>query len=1406
MQAYFLKHVNLKNLVFLQLFILIWSSVVGTETTKKDQYKFMHLTINDGLSNNQVRSILKDDQGFMWFGTSRGLNRFDGMNIKVYRHDAYDESSIPFNAIDYLFQDSNDKIWIKTSYDFTIFDPKTEAFIQPSVYLKDIPIPIESLHTLFRDKDGDTWFVNSNSGLYRLNWADSSVVVVSHRENDPKTISSNLMIAMNQDSKGNYWVISYGGMLEQLDSENYAVINRIQLNEELVSELENYNIFVDSDDDIWVYSPGHPYGVFFFDSSSGLLIRGNTKSNDILLNNDLVSSIVEDENGMIWLATDHGGINRVDKSNWSVSYMVNNPNDEYSLSQNSVNYLYKDSENIIWAGTYKKGVSYFHENLILFEHYRHMPTMESSLPFNDVNCFVEDKKGNLWIGTNGGGLLYFDRKDNSYKVFKHNPDDPSSLNNNIIVSLFIDRNNQLWIGSYYGGLDRYDSRDFHHHQHDPDDPTSLSDNRVWEVFEDSKHNLWVGTLMGGLELYDRERDIFYHYEPEDINSVGSKFIMTIMEDSENNLWLGTTDGVDRLNLKTKRFEHFAPGPGVPGKLSDGVTLDIHEDARGYIWIATPEGLNLYSKLEASFRVFTEKDGLADSNIKTILEDQQGSLWVSTTNGISRIVIKNFDQNPLLEQLEFQVTNFDMMDGLQGKEFNENAAYRTKEGELIFGGANGFNLFNPEELGEQKPNNKIVLTNLKVFNQEVPVGVPFRNRVILDKSITQQDEITLQHKENVFSLSFAALNFFQPEKNSFEYKLEGFNDEWLKADVKNSEATFTNLNTGEYLFRVRVSDNSGSTWKEMSPPLKIIITPPFWRSMYAFIFYLFFIIFILYVARRILVERERLKFAAEQEHQEAERIHQLDALKTKFFTNISHEFRTPLTLILAPIEKMITQTKDEKQKDQLKFIHRHARRLLAMVNQLLDFRKMEVQKIEARKNWGNLVEFVKEIGNSFQDLAAYKEIDFRIKTKVPVLYTFFDHDKIEKIISNLLSNAFKFTPEKGKITLTIFLEDVRRDTNQAKAVVTVKDSGIGISKEKQERIFDRFFQDDLPNSFVNQGSGIGLSLVNDYVSILDGTIRVESVLGKGSSFIVSLPIELYTDKEVEEKNQTEEKKEIISYYHESRSTKKKEPEYDAGKKTILLVEDNEDFRFYLKDNLKSWYNIVEAGNGKKGWELTLKKLPDLIVSDVMMPEMDGIELCSKIKGDGRTAHVPVILLTAKVEADPTIEGFQSGADDYISKPFDFRILESRIENLINSREQLRLSYQSMMGINPEKIEVTSQDEKFLKKALQVVAKNMENSKFSVEELSKEIGMSRVSLYKRTLQLTTKTPIEFIRIIRLKRAVDLLENSQLSVSEVAYKCGFNSPRYFSKYFKAEYKVLPSEYINKHRRKPEAYKSDF
>lgn len=1391
------------------LFVGAICCVAQGAVKNQEHYKFMNLTINDGLSNNQVMAIVKDRQGFMWFGTNRGLNRYDGTNLKVYRHDPFDEHTIPFNSVSSLFEDQDGTLWVRSLTRFVLFDPVKESFSQLPQFYRDSEIPLNGILSVAIDQNRKTWLVNPYHALYSYDYATGKSDSITLDSGELGLQSGDIIDGIAFDSDNNLWGVSRDFKVFKFDVAQRKLLKLMELFPSGEVENTSSNLYIDSDDEVWIWAPGQPFGTFQL-SGEGEIIRHlmNSREQGGQLNSSLVSSVIEEKKGKIWIASDHGGINVLDKETGQVISLVANSEDQYSLAQNSVTYLYRDDRGMIWAGTYKQGLSFYHPYLIQFQHYKSMASQKNSLPYDDVNCFVEDAKGNLWIGTNGGGLIYFDRKANRYTTYKHDPDKPKSLSSNVIVALYIDRNSQLWIGSYFGGLDRFDGQEFHHHTHDPNDPGSLSDNRVWEIYEDSKRNLWVGTLAGGLNLYDHERELFYHYRSGEVNSVGADFIRCIIEDSNNNLWIGTSAGIDRLNLETRRFFHYAANSGVEGYLSDSNALDLLEDSRGYLWIATSEGLNVMDRHSDQFRVFNEEDGLEDSNIKTLQEDQKGNLWISTTHGISRIEVIETGDSHNIKDLKIQVMNYDLMDGLQGKEFNEKAAYRTKKGELVFGGGNGFNLFVPEDIQKVTPENKLVLTGLKVYNQEVKVGVPINKRVILKSAINDQQSIRLKASENVFSIGFSAINYFHPEKNSYQYQLEGLSDEWLDVDPKNLEATFTNLNAGEYVFRVRVR-SVDPQWKQLSTPLTIEVLPPFWRSKWAMLLYGVLLLVILYFTRRFMLERQRLKFEAEQEHREAERIQQLDTLKTKFFTNISHEFRTPLTLIMAPLEKLIIRTEDEKSRNQLVFIHRQSRRLLAMVNQLLDFRKMELQKIQAKRSWGDLMNFIEELGVAFQDMADNKQMKLDVAVTPDSFYTFFDQDKTYKIIANLLSNAFKFTPDKGVVSLRAEIEGEAFQLNAHAHVwlrVEVEDTGIGIPEDKREKIFDRFYQDELPSSIVNQGSGIGLSMVSEYVHILDGTVAVDSALGKGTTFTIRIPVQLMSASEIALHNREQEQQEEMKFFVESGTAEEKEEVFDSSKRSILLVEDNDDFRFYLKDNLREKYNIFEARNGKLGWEKCLKHMPDLVVSDVMMPEMTGTELCKKIKSDGRSSHLPVILLTAKVETEDKLEGLESGADDYIAKPFDFRILESRIENLISSREALRQTYQTMIGLNPEKIQVTSVDEKFMKKALEIVEENISNSDFTVEDLSKEVGMSRVSLYKKLLALTKKTPVEFIRIIRLKRAADLLQNSQLSVSEVAYQVGFNSPRYFSRYFKEYYKELPSEYINKHRKEAKGYEDDF
>jgi signal transduction histidine kinase/ligand-binding sensor domain-containing protein/DNA-binding response OmpR family regulator len=1356
-------------------------------TAQRGQYRFKHIDVDQGLTHNEVISFYKDRKGFLWIGTAAGLNRFDGYNVKTFLNDVRDSLSLSNNYVNSISQLPDGRLAFFTTSGLNLYDPATENFDdQLDDLYRQYGIPQGELREITRDAQGNFWFIHLSAGITHYDPQTGKTAHLSHQQNDSTSIATDSISGFSQNSKGDTWVIHHNGIFEKISPLTGRVLYRNTfLQRKNKNITQEYDLLTDSDGDLWLYQSADPAGVYFYDVSENSFTHLHQNAPGPRLNTDIVRSIVEDNKGLIWIGTDHGGINIVDKKNFSIQYILHHEEDNTSIGQNSINALYKDDDGIIWIGTFKKGLSYYHENMIRFPLFKSFSSDARSLPFSDVNRFVEDDLGNLWIGTNGGGLIYYDRRNETFRQYKNNPNDPSSLSNNVIVSLFIDQQKKLWIGTYYGGLNCFDGKRFTRYAHDLRDPESLSDNNVWEIFEDSRERLWIGTMHGGLNLFDRKSNSFTHYKAGDVNSVSDNYISSLIEDKEGNLWIGTAAGIDVFMRLTGRFIHYGSETGDNFSLSNNGILDIREDSRGRIWIGTRNGLNLFDKKKKQFQVLTTEDGLPSNTILTILEDTNGNLWMSTPNGISQLVISRDASGTTA----YHFKNYDEADGLQGKQFNENAAYKTSRGELIFGGANGFNLFKPEQLGMNERPPVVVLSDFQLFQQSVKAGEQIDGHVILPASITESSAVTLPFNKNFFTIEMAALNYFHPEKNQYRYMLEGLNTNWLTADSKSRRVTFTNLDPGDYTFKVLAANNDG-VWNTKPSELKITILPPFWKTRTAFVLYVLLVIGALYVTRKLIQQREQMKYAIQQERQEAIRMHELDMMKIKFFTNVSHEFRTPLTLILTPIEKILRQTADSDQQNQFRLIQRNAKRLLNLVNQLLDFRKMEVQEIKFTPSEGDIIQFIRETTLSFSDLSEKKNIAFSFNSALSALETVFDQDKLEKILFNLLSNAFKFTPEHGTVSVNVYLEE---GTQEKWLNIQVKDSGIGIPADKLDKIFDRFFQNELPKSIVNQGSGIGLSITKEFVRIHGGSIAVESEPGQGSTFIVKLPI-----TEVFEHAATPSLETIHASAPDEIIPDAEIENSSSRQPVLLLVEDNEDFRFYLKDNLKFEFRIIEGKNGLEGWQQAIKHIPDLIVSDVMMPEMNGMDLCRKIKADQRVSHIPLILLTARTAEEQKLEGLQTGADDYITKPFNFEILISRIRNLIALREKFQKSFPAQYEIKASELNITSLDTTFIQNAIRCVEENVSNADFSVEELSKLLGISRANFYKKILSLTGKSPLEFIRAIRLQHAAQLLEKSQLTVSEIAYSVGFNNPKYFARYFKEEYHELPSSYASR-KRKP-------
>jgi len=1372
------------------LLIFLLGSAVTRLCGQSNEYQFSHLDFTNGLSNNHITSLYKDARGFMWFGTMAGLNRYDGYEFKVFRHDQKDPNSIGDNYIEQIFEGPEGMMWVQSrSSRFNIYDMATEQFHRDyGAYLRKRSLPEFWLLGITRGEKG-YWFIYRDSGLFHYG-LDGKIIHTPQDSARRGALSTALISDAREDRNGNCWVVHQNGLIEKIDGISHTVVFRTTaLEKAFGNKLFPCGLYIDTQNDIWLYSSGYFKGVWCYHPATGAFTNFNAAAGPGKLSSDVIFSATQDEKGRIWLATDHGGVDILDKKDGSVTTLGHVEDDRKSLAENSIPAMIRDSTGTIWLGTFKSGISYYHQNGIQFPLFRHQPGDPHSLSFDDVNKFAEDTSGNVWIGSNGGGLIYFDRKHNSFRQYLHDPANPNSLAANIIVSLLLDKDNRLWIGTYFGGLDCYDGKRFIHYRHDDRQPASLAEDRVMSLYEDSENNLWIGTLSAGLDRFDRRKNCFIHYNNTQPNSIRNNYVSSIMEDAQKNLWMATAYGIDVREKSTGRFIHYS---SEDNQLSTDNVILLFRDSRQNMWVATREGLNLFLPDKKSFQTFSTDNGLSDNTIRSIVEDSQHELWISTANGLSRMEITAAGDHP--GPVRIRCRNYHEKDGLQGREFNERTALATRDGSLIFGGPNGFNLFRPENITNTAKVPPIVLTGLDIFNKTVSVGEKMGDHTILDRSLTETRQITLTHSEDVFSIEFAALDFMDNAGDKYAYTLEGFNKNWLVTDGKIRKATYTNLDAGTYTFKVKASDEDGQ-WYDQQATLKIVILPPFWKTPLAYVIYGLLLIGILVLARRMVIRKARMRFALEQERRETRRMHEIDLMKIRFFTNMSHELRTPLSLILAPVEKLLAGPPLSEPRQQYEMIRRNARRLLHLVNQLLDFRKMEVNELKLLPRQGDILKFIREISFSFIDLAERKGISFTYHSDNDSLLTSFDHDKTERILFNLLSNAFKFTPSNGAVSVTVATEYqagavTAKEYQPGTVILCIKvtDTGIGIAPDKLEKIFDRFFQSEVPDTILNQGSGIGLAITQEFVKMHQGQLSVESQLDKGSCFTIRLPF-------LPASNFSPAIGAAIPVLAAPAITHPKvpPPATAAGEKkaTVLIVEDNEDFRFYLKDNLRHHYTIIEAADGNEGWRKALAEHPDLIVSDISMPAMNGIDLCRKISTDERTGQIPVILLTAMTGEGAELNGLRTGAIDYIIKPFNFELLLSKISNVLAHNATVKKTCQRQVQAAPATLNIESADEVFVKSVLEHIEKNIGNPDFSVGELSRQFHASRSYFYKRLLLLTGKTPLEFIRYIRLQRAAELLQKSKLTVSEIAYSVGFNNPKNFSRYFKAEFSRIPSAY---------------
>lgn len=1363
------------------LFFLL-SLLIGKLIAQDSDGKYLFKTLEEdrGLSNSNVVSILKDSRGFMWFGTANGLNRFDGTRMKSYYSEERDTASLTNNYISGIYEGPEENLWIKNSLGlFNVFIADKEIFERKTSRLSTkYGLLSENVKMVMKDHEGKFWFAHQEKGIsiYDPQTFQSRYLIPD--STNPGALGEKNISSIAQSPKGDFWIVYQNGIVESLNQTDWKVNGKYKIERYLdATVLYDFEIFVDSDGLVWIFCPNQNFGLINIDPEKGQINYIDQNSSPLKLNNNIVNGLIEHRKGELWVGTDHGGINVIDKESTAVKYVMNDPEISRSLSDNAVYSLYKDTEGIVWIGTFKKGINYYHQGLMQFAHIRRGFGAEGSLPYNDVNVFAEDSLGNLYLGTNGQGLFYHDRKAGTYTHYLHNPNEINSLAGDVIVDLKLDREGILWIGTYLNGLSRFDGKDFRNYSHDPADPTSIQDPNVWKIHLDQKNRLWIGTLRRGLHLFDRENDAFIHYPVMGERlQLNNKYVCAFAEDDHGNLWIGGGYGIDLINLETGFHRYFSGKTGSVSGLSGNGIIDIFKDSKGVIWVTTSQGLNYFDEKHDRFVSFSSKDGLPSDYIVSILEDENHNFWLSTHNGLSYARVDRGG-----EKFEISFMNFDERDGLQAALFNQNSSLKTSAGEFIFGGPNGYNLFKSENFPFALNEFKVFFTEFQLFNKVVKIGELVDGRVLLETSLDKIQEVHLKHNENIFSLEFSALNFIQSEKNKFRYKLEGFNEDWITLSEPPFRVTYTNLDPGMYRLLVQPTNNDG-LWSEKENAFVIHIKAPFWKTSFAYFLYFVLLVLTGVFARKQILEKEREKFRRVEELREAKRIQELDKMKTMFFTNVSHEFRTPLTLILAPVEKLLQNSKSQSDTYQFLTLKRNAKRLLQLVNKLLDVKNLENEGIYFNPASGDLIPFIEDRVHAFAELSEKQQIQLSFESTISTFSTQFDDDKLEKIIFNLLSNAFKFTPHDGHIEVKVNMKGI--EDNEGVITITFRDSGVGIPEEDFPKIFDRYFTSDQIEHGLNQGSGIGLSIAQEFTKMHKGEITATSILGQGSEFVVRLRLPILEEMRASGDSWVEN--DILLQGSEEGSP--------PTQKAILLVEDNDDFRFYLQDCLKDEYLILMAADGNEGLEKALWFMPDLVVSDLMMPHLSGVELCQKLRKDIKTSHIPVIILTAKGSDEKHLEGLDSGCNLFISKPFNLEILQSSIRNLLREREILQNHYRKKISANTSEHEIESLDDQLIQKAIKSVEAQIENPDFSVEQMSKELGMSRVHLYKKLSSLTGKSPLEFIRMIRLQRAVQLLAKSQLTVSEIAYKVGYNNAKYFTKHFKAEYGILPSLYGQK------------
>jgi signal transduction histidine kinase/ligand-binding sensor domain-containing protein/DNA-binding response OmpR family regulator len=1329
----------------LLLFLLFYQTVSGQENRP---VLFTHLTTKDGLSENSVTCILKDRYGFLWFGTGDGLNKYDGYKFRVFRNNSGDPKTLPSNNITTLYEDKSGELWVGTpGWGIAKYNRNDDSFTSYGG---------GAIHSICESSDSTIW-LGTFHGIMTVDRKTGKAVPAKLKNPLFQTIAGVPTSKVYKDSHKNIWIANSQGVF--LLDQSSDKVRRVFYDNNISGDTRHLitGIAEGSNGIFWV---GTGKGLYACSYLNDTLIR---QRHDVTIPDDLskafITSICINKDQTLWV----GKINELsvfDPANGTCRNFSRNHQNEYSLNHNLVWSLYMDDQGILWAGTSGGGINKYDKNQLPFDGYRLFDSEYPALIPNIVTSFEETPSGDIWIGTDGGGAFLWNASAGRFTSF-HPEARKNFFPSYFVSTLRLSRDKErLWLGTNDQGVIELDIhtkaiRSFNTQN------GMLESNSVTAILEDKNGGLWISTNGGGVSVINDVKGKAKHY-----SILSNTAVRTLFEDDDGSIWMGAYFGVKIYNLITKSFTDFTPHNSD----ISGIVNQIFRDSRGNIWLATPEkGLQLFNRKNKSFTTFSEEQGLAGNTVKSIVEDTRGFLWMGTSRGISC-----FDPRKHIFR------NYSGKDGLLNSKFKESAGYITKAGMVLLGSIDGFNAFYPEDDKINTNIPPVAITDFQLLGKSLPAGI-YTSQAKQDKN--SFPEIKLSYDQSVFSIEFAALSFTAPEKNQYAYMLEGFDKNWNYTGYEH-KATYMNLDPGTYIFRAIASNNDG-IWNREGTALKIVIAPPFWKTKIAYMLYLAAVAIMLYYLYREIKARERLKNEIIFQKLTAGKIEELNQMKLNFFTNISHELRTPLSLIIDPLRKITHEKLSPEQAGSLSNLaYKNATRLSNLVSQLLDFRRTGAgQKLNPQHI--NIVDTVKEICGAFEEKTRERKIQFEISFTTAFTQLWMDVDKLEKILVNLISNAFKFTPDGGRIQVMV---SSIIETDEKKALeIRVKDTGPGIPEAYKQKIFDLFFQVEGTPRYDMESSGIGLSLVKELVLLHEGKIMETGKEGEGALFEVKLPVREY--KPVTLENEAAAEIPAVNISEESSDVSGNLPET----LTILLVEDNTELREYIAEEVLSGYQVEQASSGTEGFEKAVMLIPDLIISDIMMANGNGLELCGKLKADEKTSHIPVILLTAKQTDEHKIEGYRSGADAYVSKPFNSTLLITQVENLLESRKKLRMLFSGIETLHAPEAEVMDIDREFLKKAEQVILDNLSNGQFDVGHLSSHLKMNRRQLSRKLQAIINYTPQSYIAIVRLRRGAELLAAGDLNISEVAYKVGFSEPANFTRAFTKLYGKNPSKYVS-------------